>query len=430
MNKPKKPRIVILGGGFGGAYAAKSLSKHMSRGEVEVTLVDRRNYALFYPLLIEAGVGIIEPRHVVVPIRRFARNCNFEMAEVKGIDLTNKTVSICVVGDQRDQDIAYDHLVIGIGSVTRFVDIPGLREHSFEIKSLADAIGMRDRAISLLEHANTLQDSEARKALLTIVVIGSNFTGIEFAGEYQAFLTEAAKDYPNVVPDEIRMIVLERGDRILNSVPEKLAEYARKTLEGRGVKFLYKTTATEIGADYVVLSDGIRLACHTTVWAAGVTANPLLKRIEGLPLNKFGFIECERDLRVKGFDNVWAVGDSATVLTAEGQPYAATAQTASRQGPLVAKNISASLKGEQTATFDFKPLGSFAAIGRRAAAADFKGMHFTGFVGWFLYRSAYLFKMPTFAMKVRLAIDWALEFIFRTDPVALGLHRTKHDENV
>ncbi len=429
MSTSQRPRVVILGGGFGGAYAAKALQKQSRAGELDVTVVDRRNYALFYPLLIEAGVGAIEPRHVVVPIRKFAKYCEFEMAEVLAIDFAAKQVKICPVGDEECKSVPYDHLVLAFGSVTRWVDIPGLRENAFQLKSLRDAIGMRDRAIALLELANQLATAEARRAILTIVTIGSNFTGIEFAGEFQAFMRDAARDYHNVHPDEIRMIVLERGDRILNSVQDATAKYALETLKKRGVEFFYHTSATEIGEAHVVLTSGEHIPCRTTVWAAGVAPNPLLSTLVGLPLNKHGYIECERDLRVVGFEEVWAIGDNATVLSKDGTPFAPTAQNACRQGPLVAKNIVATLANQPLKTYDHKPLGSFAVIGRRAAAAELLGMRFSGFVGWFLYRGTYLAKLPTIAMRLRVSIDWAIELFLKSDPVTLGLHRPDKTRN-
>ena len=423
MAVAKKPHIVILGGGFGGAYAAKAFQAACRRGEVEVTLIDRRNFALFYPLLIEAGVGSIEPRHVVVPIRKFAKDCNFEMAEVRSADLSAKQITICPVGSDTNVTLSYDHLVIALGSVTRWVDIPGLRENAFQMKSLRDAIGMRDRAIALLELANQIPDAEQRKSILTIITIGSNFTGIEFAGEFQAFMRDVAKEYKNIDPSEIRMIVLERGDRILNSVQADLADYALNTLKARGVEFMYHTSAVEVGPNFVRLTTGETIPCETTVWAAGIAPNPALAKLTGLPLNQHGYIDCERDMRVVGSDSVWAIGDNATVMAADGKPFAPTAQNACRQGPKVAKNILATLAGTPTKPFDFEALGSFAVIGRRCAAAEVFGLKFKGFIGWFLYRGTYLAKLPTVTMRLRVSIDWAVELVLKSDPVTLGLHR-------
>jgi len=424
MSEGKK-RILVLGGGFGGAYAAQKLSKLLRGTEYELTVVDRNNYLLFYPLLVEAGVGVLEPRHVVVPIRKFMPQGDFRMAEVLAIDTDRHTVEIKVVGHHSSETLDYEHLVFSLGSITRIPPIPGLKEHAFELKSLGDAIEMRDRGIRLLELANTLNSRDERRALLRVIVVGGNYTGVEFAGEYQAFLSQAAKQYHHLESSDIEVRVLELGERILPTVDPKLADWAHRTLTARGLVIQPKNTVCEVGADFVVLKSGERLDTRTVVWAAGIAPNPLLATVKNFPLNGRGYLDCERDLRVKGFSNVWAVGDSATVYDENGQPYSATAQNASRQGPLVAKNIVSALNGQNTKPFDFKTLGSFAIIGHRSATAEFMGLKFRKFIGWFLYRGTYLAKMPTLAMKVRLAIDWFLELVLPAEIVQLGIHRAK-----
>ncbi|RYG46064.1 NAD(P)/FAD-dependent oxidoreductase [bacterium] len=420
----EKKRVVGLGGGFGGAFAAQALQKK-GQGDVEVVLIDRNNFLTFYPLLVEAGVGAIEPRHIVVPLRKFVRGDSYLMAEVRDVDLRDKTVTYQVSGSDEVRRMRYDHLVIGLGSVTKIPPIPGLKEYGFEMKSLNDAIEHRDRGIRMLELANTLTDPLERKRLLTFVVVGGGYTGVELAGEYQAFLREAAKEYPNVEAADIRMLLLEYGPTIIATMSEKLRQWAHRTLEERGVEVRTSDTITEVHEDGCVLKDGSFVPTKTVYWTAGIAPSPLLKEIEGLPVNEKGYIDCDRDLSVKGFSDVWAIGDAATVFTADGKPYAATAQNASRQGPLVAQNILARIRGGATKTFDFKPLGAFAAIGHRQAAAEVKGLNFTGFIGWVLFRGAYLTKMPTLAMKARLSMDWLLELIFRSPIVQMGVHRRK-----
>lgn len=417
--------VLILGGGFGGAYAAQRLAKGLRGTSYELTVVDRNNYLLFYPLLVEAGVGVLEPRHVVVPIRKFMPNGDFRMAEVLSVDLSAQEVVIQVIGRDTPEKLKYDHLVFGLGSITRIPPIPGLKEHGFELKSLADAIELRDRGIRQMELANAMGSAEDRRSLLRVVVVGGNYTGVELAGEYQAFLVNAARQYSNVAERDIEVRVLELGDRILPAVDRDLAEWAVRTLSARGVIIQTNNTVTEVGKDYAVLKTGERLATTTVVWAAGIAPNPLIANVDGFPRNERGYIDCERDLRVKGFENVWAIGDAATVYNAEGKPYAATAQNASRQGPLVAANILATIQGRPTKTFDFKTIGAFAIIGHRNAAAEFMGLRFRKFIGWFLYRGTYLAKMPTFAMKVRLALDWFLELVLPAPVVQLGVHRDR-----
>ena len=418
----ERKRVVVLGAGFGGATCAAELVKRLPKGS-EVVVLDRNNYTLYYPLLVEAGVGTLEPRHVTVPFRAQVPKADFRMAEVLGVDFARKQVSYRVVGGGEDE-LRYDHLVFGLGSITKVPeDIPGLKEHGFELKSLLDAIALRDRGIRLLELANTVQEADKRRELLTFVIVGANFTGVELAGEYQAFMLDAVRRYPNVRAEDIRVVVLEFTDRILGGTSEGLAKWCLETLGRRGVDIRTKDTITEIGEASAQTTGGERIPTHTVVWTAGIAPNPLVKTM-GLPTNERGYIECERDLRVKGLDGVWAIGDSASVPPPPGEKaYAATAQNATREGPLCARNIVASLTGEPTKEFTFSPLGNFAAIGHKQAAAQVLGRDVKGFLGWVLYRGAYLMKMPTLKLKLRLVGDWIGELLFPHEPVQLGVHQ-------
>lgn len=419
-----KRRVLVLGGGFGGAYAAQRLSRRLPN-DWELTLVDRNNFLLFYPLLVEAGVGSLEARHVVVPLRKFLRRGSFLMAEIQSVDLQGRTAQIQIIGADEAVQIRFDHLVIATGSATKFPPIPGLKENAFQFKSLADGIDLRDRGIRLLELANTIDDPEKRRAILRVVVVGANFTGIEFAGEYQAFLRDAARSYPRVSKDEVGIVVLDLADRLLNALEPDLAEYARKHLSRRGMDIRMKTSVSEVGERHVVLTTGERLDAYTTVWCAGITPGPLLDSMPGLPRNRQGYIECEPDLSVKGCANVWAIGDLAAVLDAEGKPYAATAQNATREGVLCADNILRSIRNEPLRPFRFNSLGSLAAIGCRTAVAKVFGIKLSGFVAWFAFRTVYLFKMPGWGRRFRIMMDWTADLFLRAEPVQLGLRHAE-----
>ncbi len=418
-----KTRVVILGGGFGGAEAAKRLAKS-GRGEVEVILLDRHNYLTFYPLLVEAAVGGIEPRHVVVPLRSYARDA-FRMGEILNVDLARKQVRFQASGSTEPTEISFDHLVIGLGSVTRFPNIPGLAENAYELKSVADAIGIRDRAIALMEQANECRDLEKRKQLLTFVIVGGNFTGTELAGELQHFLSELVDGYPNLKKSDIKVIVFEHGKRLLGAMSERASAWALKTLQDRGVEVHLGSSVVE------VLPQGVRtetqewVPAESTFWTAGIQPSPLLKNIEGLPLTERGYIKARADLRVDGYDNVWAVGDAAAVPMPDGKPFAATAQNAVRQGPQVAKNILSSIAGKPLENFAYRSLGAFAVLGGYKAAADLFGFNVNGLIGWLLFRGAYLSKMPTFALKLRLSMDWFLDLFLRAPTVQIGVHRSR-----
>lgn len=417
-----KQRVLILGGGFGGAYAAQKLSRKLPK-DWDLTIVDRNNFLLFYPLLVEAGVGSLEARHVVVPTRKFLKRGELLMGEIQSVDLANKSVRLQVIGAENAQRLHFDQLIIAIGSTTKFPPIPGLKEHAFQLKSLSDGLGLRDRGIQLLELANTIADAEKRREILRIVVVGANFTGMEFAGEYQDFLHDASKAYSNVRQEEIQVMVLELGERILTALEPELGEYAHKHLTERGLDIRTKTSVKEVGEDYVVLTTGERVATQTTVWCAGIAPNPVLDEIPDLPRNKWGYIECEPDLRVKGFEDVWAIGDIATVLDEDGKPYPATAQNATRQGTVCATNLLRSLEGEATHPFRHNALGSLAALGCRSAVAKVFGIKLAGFPAWFMYRTVYLLKMPSWSRRFRIIMDWTTDLFFRREPVQLGVRQ-------
>jgi NADH dehydrogenase len=416
-------RIVVLGGGFAGAHCIHHLQKKLRRGEAEVLLIDRNNYAVFTPLLIEAGTGSLEPRHAVVPLRAFLESADFRMAEVTGVDFEKQQVTYRLMGENADEQVPYDHLVIALGSVTRLPRVPGLREHGHEMKSLADAVALRDRAIGLLEQADAIADSEERRALLHFVVVGGNYTGVEVAGEFDMFLRGATRLYPHVGEDDVRVTLIELSDRILRALDEDLSDYATSHLRKRGVQVLLETTVTAIDRDRVTLHDGRTLDALTVIWCAGIDQNPVVRQWE-LPADDLGYTLCERDLRVKGMDNVWAVGDGAVNIDADGNNYPATAQHAVQQGRHLARNLAAALRGRPTRPCDIRSKGALAALGCRTGVAKVYGIKLSGFAAWWLWRSVYLMKMPTLARKARVMLDWTIDLLFSRDYVQLGIHRS------
>ena len=431
-NNSGKIRIVILGGGFGGAYCALTIQKKLRwnpdlAARVEVVLIDRNNYFIFYPLLIEAAVASLQPSHVVVGLRRFCRHARFVQASVQDIDLENGHVTYCVVGEGEPQRMTYDHLVMAMGSVTLKPPVPGLKEYGYEMKSLADAVGLRDRVIQLLEQASAIDDPDKRKELLHLTVVGGSFTGIEVAGEFYEYMKEAAEFYPRLDPRDVRLTVVNRGDTLLKALDEKLGEYALEHLRDKGVEVLLNASATAIHPECVELKDGTTMPARTVIWCAGIQPDPSVKYFD-VPVDKHGYILCERDLRVKGFDNVWALGDAAVNPSAKGDPYPATAQAALRQGVICAKNIVRELNGEPTESADFKNEGMIAAFGRGDAVAEVFGVRLTGWLAWWMFRTVYLMKMPGLGRKLRVAADWTLDLFSGREFVQLGLHKiVKHD---
>ena len=262
-----RKRIVILGGGFGGSYLAKELSKRRHGLDVDVVIIDRNNYFIFYPLLIEAGCGSIEPRHCTVPIREFAPKAELLMAEVSGLDIEQQRVHFQLVGDDHCRSIEYDHLVVALGSVTRVMPenvVSGVREHAFFVKHMSDAVTIRDRAVELLELANAIDDPEERRRLLHFVIVGGNVTGIEVVGELEVFVREASAHYRNVSDDDIMFSVYEFNKRLLAVLPENLSSWATRHLANRGIDIHTGAGIKEVHADHVVDSDGNVVPCCLT----------------------------------------------------------------------------------------------------------------------------------------------------------------------
>ena len=416
-------RIVILGGGFAGAYCAQELERRVRGLPVETVLINRNNYFVFHPLLMEAGTGSLEPRHAVVSIRRFLTRTRFLMADVLGVDWQQREVLYRLVGHEEVARVGYDQLVVALGSVTRLPPVPGLEAYGFELKSLADAVGLRDRAIQMLEVSDALGDAAQRRARLRFVVVGANFTGVEAASELQVLLLSARRLYRTIRREEIELPLVDRNAKVLSAIADDdLSEYALLHLRRRGIDVRLGASVREVHEDHVILTDGTILPTHTVLWCAGIAPSPLIARLE-LPVDERGYILCERDLRVQARTNVWAIGDCAVNTDAEGRAYPATAQHAVRQGVHLARNLARVLRGEAAQPCDIVNQGSLVALGCRTGVAKVLGIKLSGFAAWFLWRTVYLMKMPGWARRFRIALDWTVSLLFTRDYVQLGLHR-------
>lgn len=427
---PRRPaRIVILGGGFAGAYCAQALERQLRRAghrDARILLIDRHNFFVFFPLLVEAGTGSLEPRHAVVSIRAFLKRTQFKMAEVTGVDLQQRVVTACLSETGEIEIEPFDHLVIALGSVTRTPPIPGLAAYGLDLKSLADAVALRDHAIQMLEVADSTDDPDRRRELLHFVVVGGNFTGVEVAGELDAFLNSAARKYSPETRASIRVTLVERSERILAALDGDLSEYAESNLRRRNVDVHLNTSLRAIGPDFAELEGAdksvLRLASRTVIWCAGVAPTPLTLKLP-VPRDARGYIECERDLRVKGMANVWGIGDCAVNTDGAGRPYPATAQHAVREGQVLARNLARVLSGKPTLPCDIQSVGSLAALGCRTGVAKVFGIKLSGFLAWWMWRTVYLMKTPGWSRRIRVAIDWTFELMFKRDYVQLGVHR-------
>jgi NADH dehydrogenase len=340
---------------------------------------------------------------------------SFFASDVERIDLSARRVRVSHGFDHHHHDLPYDHLVIGLGAITNFYNLPGLAERALTMKSLGDAIGLRNRLIAHLEEADSECCADVRP-LLTFVVAGGGFAGVETVAGVNDFLREAIRFYPHLREEQLRVVLVHPGPVLLPELGEKLGAYAGKKLAERKVEIRLNTKVTGFSGGAVELSDGSRITADTLVWTAGTSANPLLA---DLPCEKErGRLKVNEYLQVPGWPGVWALGDCAAIPDRKtGKTYPPTAQHALREGKALARNIVAEVRGKPKQPFAFSTIGQLAAIGRRTGVANIMGINFSGFLAWWLWRTIYLSKLPRFEKKVRVALDWTLDVLFSKDLV-------------
>jgi NADH dehydrogenase len=418
-------RILILGGGFAGAYTAMQLEKRLGRDpSVEIALIAKENFVLFTPMLHEVAGGDVAVTDIVQPLRKMLRHARVGIANIEQIDLFKKQVRITHADVPNPVDVTYDQLVLAVGAVTNFFNTPGLEEHALTMKTLGDAILVRNRIIDALELADNQMDATKRATTLTAVVAGGGFAGVETVGSVHDFLHEGAKFYPHLKQDMLRVVLVHPGEVILPELGESLGRYAQKKLADRGVEIRLKTKVTGYDGKEVTLDDGTKIPTRMLIWTAGTTPSPL---VSNLPCAlQRGRVLANEFLQVPDWPGVWALGDCALVPDPyhPGKFYPPTAQHATRQAAVVAGNIVAVMRGQAPRPFKFKILGLLAVIGRRTGVAEILGMHFSGIIAWWFWRGIYLSKLPGFPKKVRVALDWILDLVFSKDIVQLPTLRS------
>ncbi len=424
MTSGRPTRVLIVGGGFGGVYTAMTLERLLKKDPgVEVGLISKENYLVFQPLLPEVISGSIGILDTISPIRRLCPNTNLYCREVESIDPKNKIVTASSGFRPRPYRLECDHLVLALGSITSFAGQQGLREHALPFKYLGDGLVLRNHIIHALEEADIETDHQMRRALLTFVVAGGGFSGVEAVAELNDFVRKAAHSFRRIDPREIRTILLHAGPLILPELPDDLARFAQRLLERRGVDIRYNTRLAGATGESALLEGGERIPTRTLVSTVPAAPNPL---VSALPCRKErGRIVVDAFLEVPEYPGVWAVGDCAWVLDGgTGQPCPPTAQHAIRQAACVARNLVATLRGEPRRAFAFQGLGKLAALGHHSAVAEVFGVKLSGFVAWLLWRMVYLMKMPGFDRKVRVATDWLLDLLLPFDIVQLKTDKT------
>jgi len=415
-------RILILGGGFGGVYTALALERllrhDLRRGAVELALVNRENYLVFQPMLPEVISGSIGLMDTITPIRRLCPNTNLYTRPIEKVDVQRKHILLAAGLGTRPRELEYDHLVIALGNVTNFAELPGLAEHALPFKYLGDALTLRNRVIHTLEEADIEPDPQVRRTLLTFVVAGGGFSGVEVVAELNDFVRAVARNFRHLNAGDIRVVLVHAGELIFPELPRSLAEFAQRLLSKRGVEIRLRTRLAGATAEAALLEGGERIATRTLVSTTSSAPNPL---VAALPVKKErGRIVVDSHLAVPGFPGVWAVGDCAFVVDAEsGKLCPPTAQHALRQAQHLAENLVATLRGAPKTSFAFTSLGKMASLGHRSAVGEILGVRVSGFLAWWFWRTMYLMKLPGLDRKIRVAADWTLDLILPPDIVQL-----------
>ena len=424
----KKTRVVILGGGFAGMRTAEALESELrTNPHVSVTLISETNALLFTPMLAEVAGSSLEPTHISTPLRSSLHRTEFVRGRVTAVDLASRRVLVesdAAPGEaSRGRELEYDHLVFALGAVSNYLGMVNLEKHSFNFKSLLDAIRIRNHVIEMFERADRESDPTQRKALLTFVVAGGGFAGAELAGALNDYANGILTDYPKLRREDLSVVLVHSRDRILPELSDSLARYAQARMEERGVIFRLNTRLADAGPGIVTLSDG-HIRAETLVWTAGTAPNPLVQLLP-LEKDKRKALVVDRTLAVPGQTGVWALGDCAAVIDAKTEkPCPPTAQFALREANLLARNIRAQIEGRPLQPFHFDSLGALCVVGHQTACAELtmpfsrgKSLRFAGLFAWVMWRGIYLAKLPGLERKIRVLVDWIVELFFPRDIV-------------
>lgn len=425
---PAKTKILILGGGFAGSNVLQEIQKQFKGTDVEITLVSQDNFFLFTPMLPEISSGMLHASDITTPIRTFCKTANFCHAKILSIDVENKSVSVIRIFDNKETVLEYNYLVLALGSKDNFFGNNNIEEFAFTIKTLEDAIAIRNHVISVLECADQERDPILQEQLLRFVVVGGGFAGVEIATEINHFLRDATKKYyKNIDPKKIHTMIISARDGILPEVGDKLAKFALDYVRNSGIEVITNTKAVDAGEDHVILSDNTIVPCATLIWAGGVTVDPLVATLK-CEHGQSGRLVVDLYLRLKDTPSIFALGDCASLVDKENNlVYPTTAQIAIKQAQLVSENLVAEITGNTSllSQFDYHNKGVMATIGKRTGVALLNGKQICGFPAWVLWRSFYWMHLPTREKKIKVGFDWLLSLIFPADIMTVGFIRKK-----
>jgi NADH:ubiquinone reductase (H+-translocating) len=430
--------VLIVGGGYVGMYTALQLRRKMRRrlrdGQLKITLVDPQSYMTYQPFLPEAAAGNLEPRHVVVSLRRVLPGVTILNGRVTGIDhaLREATVRVVERGEDEPEEIrtiSYDLLVFCPGSISRTLPIPGLAEHGIGFKTVAEAIFLRNHVLRQLDIAASTTDAETRRRALTFVFVGGGYAGVEALAELEDMARDACEYYPDLDAKEMRWVLIEASDRILPEVGVDMGKWTVEALRRRGIDIRLQTLLKSAENLDLVLSDGEEFGTGTLVWTAGVRPNPLVKETD-LPLDDKDRVKATAELTVEGVDNAFTAGDIAAVpdLTKPGEFCAPNAQHAVRQAKVLGDNVVAALQGRELKAYKHAYAGSVASLGLHKGVAQVYGIKLRGLPAWFMHRTYHLSRLPTLNRKARVTADWTLALFFKREVVSLGTLERPREE--
>ena len=422
----------MLGGGFAGVDCTRKLESYFkSNYDIELTLVSDDNFLLFTPMLPQVVAGTITPRHIVMPIRALCKKARIYESVVRDIDPVQQHVTLEGTPEKIGARIHYDYLVIALGSKTNFFGLNDVERNSFTMKTLADAISLRNRIIDMLEQAENEKNSEIKKRLLTFVIVGGGFAGVETAGEINDFLHDAISYYHNTKKEDIQVILVEAASTILQGFHEKLTAYAHKKLEKNGIKILLQNTVTSFDGKNVVINKLSKsstsndskkvIDSHTLVWTAGVTPVEIIQK--SIFKVKKGKIIVNEFLEIPDYPGIFAIGDCSQFDDEINNKFPPTAQLAEAHAKLAAYNIKQAIENKEKRKFEYNWKGQSAIIGKHYGIAEVMGVKITGFWAWVLWRNYYLTKMPNLEKRIRVWIDWNIDLFSRIDISRYGFKR-------
>lgn len=423
------PKILIVGGGYAGFYTAKKLEKHLNKGEAEVTMVDPLPYMTYQPFLPEVAAGSIDPRHAIVPHRRHLKSTHIVTGKVTAVDHKKKIATIAVPG-QKPYKQAYDHIVVTAGAVSRTFPIPGVADTAIGLKTIEEAVEVRDRILTNLDKAANMPAGKARERLLTFAVIGGGFAGIEAFAEMRSLVSDLIKHYPNITFEETKFHLVEAMGRIMPEVSLETSHWVLKNLDQRGATVHLNTQLQSAVGGKLELSSGISFESDVIVWTAGVMANPVVRNTD-FPLDERGRVTANAKLQIvngeKAIEGAWTAGDVSAVPDLSGGGVGGfcvpNAQHAVRQAKLLAKSLVATLRGEGIAEYNHTNLGAVAGLGLGVGVYQWRNLAIKGLLAWFMHRGYHGMAMPMFERKIRVFWGWVLNWLLGRDIASIDAQK-------